>query len=99
MGLDNATGLSFPDYKIISAAYGIDYFKINSQKETKENLEIILNNKRPVICEVVLDKNINYQPKVSSKKDSNGKIVSANLYDMSPFLDKDELEKILSIKK
>lgn len=99
VGLDNATGLSFPDYKIISAAYGIDYFKINSHKDTKENLEIILNNKGPVICEVVLDKNINYQPKVSSKKDANGKIVSANLYDMSPFLDKDEIEKILSIKK
>jgi acetolactate synthase I/II/III large subunit len=99
VGLDNATGLSFPDYKIISAAYGIDYLRINSHKDTKDNLEIILNNKRPVICEVVLDKNINYQPKVSSKKDASGKIVSANLYDMSPFLDKDELEKILSIKK
>ena len=46
----------------------------------------------------MLDSAINYQPKVSSKKNSSGQIVSAKLYDMSPFIPESEMEETLKIK-
>ena len=98
VGIDDKTGLSFPDFNKIAQAYNIKYYKINSHNEIQNKLNNVLKNNKPTICEVMLDSAINYQPKVSSKKNSSGQIVSAKLYDMSPFIPKSEMEEILKIK-
>ena len=46
----------------------------------------------------MIDDKINYQPKVYSKRDSEGRIISAELYDMSPFISDEDLQLILDIK-
>jgi acetolactate synthase-1/2/3 large subunit len=45
----------------------------------------------PVICDVLLDPNQPFEPRVSSRQLKDGSIVSSNLEDMSPFLDDKEL--------
>ena len=98
VGIDNETGLSFPDFNKLAQAYNIRYYKITSHKGIQNKLNNVLKNNIPTICEVKLDPEINFQPKVSSKKNSSGQIVSAELYDMSPFIPKSEMEEILKIK-
>jgi acetolactate synthase-1/2/3 large subunit len=45
----------------------------------------------PAICEVVLDLAQPFAPKVSSKRLPDGRMVTAPLEDMAPFLPRDEL--------
>ena len=98
VGIDSSNGLSFPDYKKISQAYGIPYLKISNESQVDKKLDQVLGKPGPIICEVMIDDKINYQPKVSSKRDSEGKIISAELYDMSPFISDEDLQMILDIK-
>jgi acetolactate synthase-1/2/3 large subunit len=49
-----------------------------------------LNTVGPVICEVILDSNQNFEPKLSSKVMSDGTIVSPPIDDMFPFLSREE---------
>ena len=57
-----------------------------------------LNSDGPQICEVILDLNQQFAPKLSSKKLEDGRMVSAPLEDMAPFLERSELLQNLIIK-
>ena len=45
----------------------------------------------PQLCQVTLDPDQQFEPKLSSKSLPDGRIVSAPLEDLYPFLDRDEL--------
>ena len=98
VGIDSSNGLSFPDYEKISQAYGLPYIKISNESQVDKKLSQVLSKRGPIVCEVMIDDKINYQPKVSSKRDSEGRIISAELYDMSPFISDEDLQLILDIK-
>lgn len=93
IGLNKESGLSLPEAERISMAYGIKYFKIESHSEIKDIVNKVINSNGPVICEVVLDSNQNFEPKLSSKVLPDGKIISPSIEDMYPFLDREEYEK------
>lgn len=97
IGIDSNTGLSFPNLKQIADAYGIKYKKVNIN-----NYKVFLSELKsinfPMLVEVIVDKNIDFQPRVKSRTDKNGQIISSNLYDMHPFLKKSELEEVFTIK-
>lgn len=57
------------------------------------------NLNEPQICEVMVDKIQYFQPKAGSKKLENGQMVSAPLEDLSPYLDRNELEDIMKISE
>jgi acetolactate synthase-1/2/3 large subunit len=90
-GIDRATGLSFPDLSKIAAAYGIDYYRIDSEGAANKTAAKVLNTHSPVICEVVVDHEQNFVPKSSSKLSPDGKMSSAPLHDMYPFLPEKEM--------
>jgi acetolactate synthase-1/2/3 large subunit len=46
----------------------------------------------PAFCEIVVDPQQNFEPKLSSKILPDGAIVSPQIDDMFPFLDKEEYE-------
>jgi acetolactate synthase-1/2/3 large subunit len=92
-GVDS--GLTFPDLKFIAKAYGIEYIKIANSKNIKDIINKILSKKNAIICDVVLDKSQEFEPKASSKLYEDGKMKSAPLYDMYPFLPEDEINNIL----
>ena len=52
--------------------------------------------KGPVVCEVVIDKNQEFEPKASSKLFADGRMKSAPLYDLYPFLDSKIIEEIIN---
>lgn len=97
VGIDPETGISFPNLKFIAKAYNLNYENVNINNivnffDSFNYLET------PIIINVEVDKNINFQPRIMSRRDTNGKIISPELYDMHPFLSNKELEIIFSIK-
>lgn len=98
VGVGNDSGdLSFPDMSKLSAAYGIPYLSIHSNKELDSILEEALNVNGPVICEVFVDKVQRFEPKSATKRLEDGTLVSAPLEDLAPFLSKEELKENMFI--
>lgn len=87
------SGVSCPDLLKIGKAYGIKTEKIDSHKGMDEKIKNVLSYPGSIICEVMLSPSMEFLPKSSSKKLSDGSIISAALEDMYPFLTREELEK------
>lgn len=94
VGVCDGNGISFPEIKKIAYAYGIPYRKIENIEDAQEVVRKVLSMEGPVICEVIVDPNQNFEPKLSSRVLSDGRIVSSQIDDMFPFLDREEYEKI-----
>lgn len=99
VGVCEGNGLSFPDAEKIAFAYGIPFVRIDNLDDISSKLQTAFSKKGPVFCEIVLDPEQNFSPKLSSKVLENGQIVSPPLEDMYPFLPKDELEEIMKVEQ
>jgi acetolactate synthase-1/2/3 large subunit len=93
VGCDPKSGVSFPDFKKLAWAYGIDYHKIDKQSQIKKTLAKVLSGRGAQLCEVMLDPDQPYAPKLASKKLEDGTMVSPPLEDMAPFLSREELNE------
>ena len=74
----------------ISNAYGIKYFRINNNSEAEEKVPAILETEGCAIIEVMLDPFEQLGPKAASKRLPDGRMVSAPLEDLYPFLPREE---------
>lgn len=92
IGLDPETGVGFPDFDKLSQAFGFQYFEMSHEDHTDEVLKEVLAAEGPVLCNVIVDPQQNFVPKLSSKVLPDGKIVSPSMDDMFPFLPRDEYE-------
>lgn len=90
VGLDRTSGVGFPDFGKLADAFGFTYFEVFSESNLTEVLEKALNADGPVMCNVVVDPEQNFVPKLSSKVLPDGRIVSPSMDDMFPFLPRDE---------
>lgn len=90
VGVCDGNGLSFPDLEKIAYAYGIAYVKIDALADIPGKMRKVLEPEGPVLCEVVVDPEQNFEPKLSSKVLPDGRIVSPEIDDMYPFLPREE---------
>ena len=91
VGVCDGNGLSFPDMEKVSWAYGIPYIKVTKIADIEKLLKEMENN-GPLFAEIVEDVAQTFAPKLSSKVLPDGKIVSPEIDDMFPFLDREEYE-------
>ena len=84
------SGVSFPDMVKIAEAYGIPALRIGYD-ELEKGIQEVLIQTGPVVCDVLLDPDQPFEPRISSKQLPDGRIVSSNLEEMYPFLDDQEL--------
>jgi acetolactate synthase-1/2/3 large subunit len=91
IGTNADSGVSFPNFEKIGKAYAIPSVTIE-QFDFQSQLENVLSMEGPVVCRVILDVNQLFEPKLSSKQLPDGKMVSASLEDMFPFLSAEELQ-------
>ena len=91
VGVSDGNGISFPDAEKIAYAYGIPFVRVQSLQDMNKIPEMLEEN-GPVFCEVVVDPNQNFEPKLSSKVLPDGQIVSPPIDDMYPFLSREEYE-------
>lgn len=90
------SGVSFPDVVKIAEAYGLPAIRIGSS-----NLEVgiqrVLREPGPIVCDVLLDPEQPFEPRIASRQLPDGSIVSSPLEDMFPFLSDEELRENLFI--
>lgn len=91
--------LSFPDLEKIAYAYGIKFIRCNTNEEFELYMKKDFNANSLHICEIMVDKHQYFAPKAGSKKLEDGSMVSAPLEDLAPYLDRDELDEIMSVSK
>lgn len=92
VGIGGGYGLSIPDFSRVIPAFDIPYYRIDSVENIGDKINEVLETDGPVFCEVFVDWHQNFAPKSSSKVLPTGKIVSAAVDDMAPFLDREEYE-------
>lgn len=86
IGVNQESGVFFPDLELISKAYGLTYVKIQNYADIEPVLSMILEYDGPVFCEVLAQEKQEIIPSVNSKKLPTGQLVSQTLDNMSPDL-------------
>lgn len=89
---DPSSGLTIPDTCKIASAYGLKTVRISNQKNLRQEVSEILNMDGPVVCEVMVDPDLQMAPKLSSAARPDGTMVSKPLEDLWPFLDREEFK-------
>lgn len=90
VGSEAGSGIVLPDLEKLAAAYGLPFRRFRNNAEAEKYLPGVLSHSGPVIVEVMTDPFEVLSPKAASKQLSDGRIVSAPLEDLSPFLPRDE---------
>ena len=89
-GCDSSSGVSFPDITRVAAAYGLPVAVIDSHDHLDEKLAAVLATPGPMVCDIRLQHDYIFEPKLSSEKLPDGRMVSKPLEDLFPFLDREE---------
>jgi acetolactate synthase-1/2/3 large subunit len=89
-GESEQSGVSFPDIVKLAEAYGLPAMRMGYE-QLESGIREALAHPGPVVCDVLLDPDQPFEPRISSKQLPDGRIVSSNLEDMFPFLDAQEL--------
>lgn len=87
------SGVSVPDFIKIASAFGLKTAKIEKANNLQEQIKKVLSMDDAVLCEVVLDSDYIFAPKLSARKLEDGTMVSPSLEDMFPFLGEEELRE------
>jgi acetolactate synthase-1/2/3 large subunit len=96
IGADASSGISFPDLSRLAPAYGLPYVRA-SGAAFERRIQEALDMEGPCVCELMLDPEQTFEPKLSSRALPDGRMVSAPLEDMAPFLDRDEFARNLLV--
>jgi len=89
-GSDPSSHLTLPDIRRVANAYGIPTAHIHDHGEIRNQVRAVLAQPGPVICAVDVSPDERTAPRVISKVQADGSIVSYPMEDMWPFLDRDE---------
>jgi len=95
VGCDPSSGLTLPDTCKIASAYGIKNTRILNHKNIKKKIKEVLEIEGPVICELMINPDLQTAPRIVSEVEQDGSIASKPLEDMWPFLDREELKRNL----
>jgi acetolactate synthase-1/2/3 large subunit len=97
VGCGSESGLSFPNFEKLAAAFGISYSRCESHHGLRSDTARALQTAGPTICEILLDLKQGFAPRASSRRLPSGEIVTAPLEDLAPFLSRDELQENMLI--
>jgi acetolactate synthase-1/2/3 large subunit len=89
---DPSSGLTLPDACKIASAYGLKTVRISDQINLIEEVVNVLNMEGPVVCDVMIDPDLQMAPKLSSMARPDGSMMSKPLEDLWPFLDREEFK-------
>lgn len=92
-GVDS--GVSVPDFCKLAEGFGLKSVRISNPANMDTEIRDVLKMNEPVVCEVMVEKEYAFTPKLSAKKLPDGTMVSPSLEDMFPFLDRKEYDENL----
>lgn len=91
VGCGTESGLGFPDMEKLAGVYGFPFLRANTHDDMKDAIAKTLETKGRAMCEVTLDLEQVFAPKLSSRKLPDGRMISSPLEDLAPFLPREEL--------
>ncbi len=94
---DDSHDLSFPSLEKLASAYGFPYHCCKTNEDYKTVIDTVLASDGPVICEIITSTSYAFEPKSTAKRLPDGKIVSAPLEDLFPFLPEEEVAENMYI--
>ena len=92
-GAGTNSGVSIPDFVKVGSAFDIKSIRLESPDEIDNTIKDVLSAKGPVLCDVIVNPDYIFTPKLLSRKLEDGTMISPSLEDMYPFLPRDEYEK------
>lgn len=94
VGCGIESGLAFPDFESLCKGFGLNYYCSNTETNLSQEIAHSLKQGGPYLHEIVLDLDQGFTPKLSSRKLDDGSMVTSELEDMAPFLDKNEMSQL-----
>ena len=91
VGCGTDSGLSFPDFAKVATAFGMPFVRCQRHDELQDAIGRTLSHDGYAMCEIALDLEQQFAPKLSSRKFEDGSMVTSSLEDMAPFLSREEL--------
>jgi acetolactate synthase-1/2/3 large subunit len=86
VGIGPGSGVGFPDFALLAQAHGLGYRCIGDHAGLAAGIAACLEAPGPQLCELLLDPTQPFAPRVASRRLPDGRMVSAGLEDMAPFL-------------
>ena len=96
-GVDESSGLSFPQTEKIAYAYGICYLSAKTNDEVEQKIKEFLQTDGPVILEVFCSVQVRY-PRLNAIKNDDGTFTNRPFEDMDPFLLREEFIEEMIVK-
>jgi acetolactate synthase-1/2/3 large subunit len=96
-GVDEESGVSFPECSKVAQMYGIKFYKITTAKELNDLLPIILQEDECCLCEVICPSDEKVYPTAAAQQSPDGSFIGQPLENMSPFLPKQEIKEEMLI--
>ncbi len=94
VGCTEETGVEMPDFEKVAAAFEIPYIKIMGHSDLMEKIREVYSLNGAVICEWPQDPDQVIEPRVMNRKLDDGSIVSSDIDDVAPFLERDVYESM-----
>lgn len=91
------SNVTFPDFGKIAAAFGFGYSRIGRHEDLASGVAAALASDGPMMCEILIDENVAFAPKLAARQHPDGRITSPALEDLSPFLSREELRENMII--
>ncbi len=92
------SGVTFPSFEKLSRAFDLPYRKAEKHEELSDAIMATLAVEGPAVCEIMIDENVAFAPKLGAKQHPDGRITSPPLEDLSPFLSRDVLRENMIIE-
>jgi acetolactate synthase-1/2/3 large subunit len=97
VGCGTESGLGFPDMEKLAGVYGFPFFRASTHADMRAAIDATLAAPGRAICEVMLDLEQVFAPKLASRRLPDGRMVSSPLEDLAPFLSREELRENMLI--
>ena len=92
-GSGDDSGVGMPDFCKLAEGFRLGYFCISNPAKMHDEIKQILEKDGAILCEVIVEKEYAFSPKLSAKKLEDGTMISPSLEDMYPFLPREEYEE------
>lgn len=96
-GSEPEGGMSLPDFGKVAAAYGFPAARVEDAADLREQLARALSTDGPYYCEIVAPPDQEMIPRQGFDQRPDGTFAPRSLEDMAPYLDRDELAKLMFI--
>ena len=94
-GSSSNSGISFPSFEKISAAFGMEYARVCNLDQLEQALSKNFDSSNAVLFEIIMDPDQKYLPRLATSKLEDGTLVSPPLEDLDPFLPIEKLKTLL----